>query len=185
MAKRRESDGDFPYPPDPYSGRHRTACLRTERVANTHGETCMRNTLLRTLVGGILAVGLLLVTGPAQAATATLTLVTTGPLVNVDDTEGRWQFDGGNVFFQQQLVGHFARTKRVSFAGTSPQNTAMVTITIFLLGANPPDNLTLQGSHSFNSGGESGSVSAASAALTVISRATFTSPDGSVFTLTF
>ena len=145
----------------------------------------MRNNLRRALIGGVLAVGLLLVTSPAQAATATVMLVRTGLLVNVDDTEGRWQYDGGDVFFQQQLIGRFARTKRVSFAGTGPQNTAMVTITIFLLGANPPDNLTLQGSHSFNSGGEIGSVSAASAALAVIRSATFTSPDGSVFTLTF
>jgi hypothetical protein len=145
----------------------------------------MRNNLLRTLVGSILAVGLLLVTGPVQAATATLTLVTTGPVVNVDDPEGRWQFDGGNVFFQQELIGHFARTKRVSFAGTGPQNTAMLTITIFVLGADPPQNLTLQGSHSFNSGGELGSVSAASDPLTGIIGATFSSPNGSVFTLTF
>jgi hypothetical protein len=145
----------------------------------------MRGHLATKMVGSLVVVGLLLVASYAHAATVTLTLVRTGSLTNVDDAEGRWQFDGGNVFFNDQLIGHFARTKRVSFAGTGPQNTAMLTITIFVLAGDPPENLTLQGSHSFNSGGEIGSVSGASSALAALIGAAFSSPDGSVFTLTF
>jgi hypothetical protein len=38
----------------------------------------------------------------------------------------------------------------------------MLWITLFFLGKQPPENITLHGSHDFNSGGEIGSVSAAS-----------------------
>jgi len=49
--------------------------------------------------------------------------------------------------------------------GTQEQNTAMLWVTLFFEGEKPPENITLHGSHDFNSGGEIGSVSAASAAF--------------------
>lgn len=119
-------------------------------------------------------------------AATTVTLNTTGPLVNVDDNEGRWQYDGGDVLDDTGvLIAHFARTKRVSFVVTEAQNTAMLTITIFFLGSDPPENITLQGSHSFNSGGEIGSVSAASSGQAALIGAPFSSPNGSAFSIGF
>ena len=83
-------------------------------------------------------------------------------LENVDDAAGRWQFEGGEVFQNGQQVANYASTKRVVFQGTEAQNTAMLTVTLFFLGYAPAENITLQGDHDFNSGGQIGSVSAAS-----------------------
>ncbi len=85
-------------------------------------------------------------------------------LNNVDDVAGRWQHEGGDVFFKEKPVGHYASYKRVTFGGTDAQNTAMLTLTIFLAASKTgaPENITAQGSHDFNSGNEVGSVSAAS-----------------------
>jgi len=86
-------------------------------------------------------------------------------LTNVDDPAGRWQFEGGQVFQKTEHVGNYASVKRVTFNGTDQngQNTAMVTTSLFFLGAaNPPHNITLEGAHDFSSGNETGSVSAAS-----------------------
>lgn len=88
-------------------------------------------------------------------------------LTNVDDAAGTWQFEGGEVFEQERLVAHYASAKRVIFQGTDAQNTAMLTVTIFFLGEQPPENITLQGDHDFNSGNEIGSVSAASTAFAI------------------
>jgi hypothetical protein len=41
----------------------------------------------------------------------------------------------------------------------------MLWMTLFFLGQQPPQNMTLHGAHDFNSGGEIGSVSAASTAF--------------------
>jgi hypothetical protein len=87
-------------------------------------------------------------------------------LTNVDDAAGRWQFEGGQVFFQEkEHVANYASVKRVTFKGTDQngQNTASVSTTLYFLGANdPPQNITLEGAHDFSSGNETGSVSAAS-----------------------
>lgn len=85
-------------------------------------------------------------------------------LQNVDDAAGRWQFEGGAVMHGREHVANYASTKRVTYQGTDQdgQNTAAVTITIFYLGGHPPGTITLQGAHDFNSGDETGSVSAAS-----------------------
>jgi hypothetical protein len=86
-------------------------------------------------------------------------------LTNVDDPAGRWQFEGGQVFQRSEHIANYASVKRVTFKGTDQngQNTAMVTTTLFFLGAtNPPHNITLEGAHDFSSGNETGSVSAAS-----------------------
>ena len=94
----------------------------------------------------------------------TLTL-STEALTTVEDAAGNWQFEGGRVLEDQKLVGNFAATKRFVFKGTDAQNVAILTLTIFFLGQQPPENITLQGDHDFNVGTEIGSVSAASAAF--------------------
>lgn len=83
-------------------------------------------------------------------------------LANDDDAAGRWQYEGGRVFEREQQVGFYAVTRRVTFHATEAQNTAMLTMTIFFLPDKPPQNITVQGSHDFDSGSEIGSVSAAS-----------------------
>jgi hypothetical protein len=83
----------------------------------------------------------------------------TNSVTNVDDGAGTWQFEGGQVSYGQQQVASYASVKRVV---SGAQNTAMLTVSIFFLGGNPPDNITLQSAHDFNSGDQIGSVSAAS-----------------------
>ncbi len=87
-------------------------------------------------------------------------------LRNVDDQAGRWQFEGGEALVGDKVVAHYGSEKRVIFKGTEAQNTAMLRMTIFFEGKEPPENITLEGSHDFNSGSEMGSVSAASATFT-------------------
>ena len=82
-------------------------------------------------------------------------------LNNVDDVAGRWQIEGGKAFEGRQHVANYSSVKRVS-CGTQEQNTAMLWLTLFFLRGKPPENMTLHGAHDFNSGGEIGSVSAAS-----------------------
>ncbi|HJQ32999.1 MAG TPA: hypothetical protein VJ866_12505 [Pyrinomonadaceae bacterium] len=83
-------------------------------------------------------------------------------LNNVDDAAGRWQIEGGRVLEKDRHVANYSSVKRVS-CGTHEQNTAMLWITLFYIKEKPPQNITLHGAHDFNSGGEIGSVSAASA----------------------
>jgi len=86
-------------------------------------------------------------------------------LNNVDDTAGVWQYEGGRAFDTSgKRVGEYASTKRIISRATDAQNTAMLTMTIFFVGSSPPESITVQGSHDFNSGRQKGSVSAASAA---------------------
>jgi hypothetical protein len=88
----------------------------------------------------------------SQAQSLTLTLERLS-LDNVDDPAGRWQHEGGQVRCANGThIANYAAYRRVTFSGTSPQNTAMLTLTLFFLGANPPENITLQGAHDFNSG---------------------------------
>jgi hypothetical protein len=84
-------------------------------------------------------------------------------LNNVEDVAGRWQIEGGKVMERKRHVANYSSVKRVS-CGTHEQNTAMLWITLFFLKGNPPENITMHGAHDFNSGGEIGSVSAASSA---------------------
>ena len=85
-------------------------------------------------------------------------------LNNAEDGAGRWQIEGGKVFQKDQHVANYSSVKRVS-CGTQEQNTAMLWLTLFFLKGKPPENMTLHGAHDFNSGGEIGSVSAASSAF--------------------
>ena len=96
-------------------------------------------------------------------------------LNNVDDIAGRWQHEGGEVFQKGKPAGHYASTKRVTWGGTDAQNTAMLTLTIFLSRSRTgaTENITLQGAHDFNTGNEIGSVSAASATMSTLRGKTF------------
>ena len=85
-------------------------------------------------------------------------------LNNTEDVAGRWQIEGGRVLVKEKHVANYSSVKRVS-CGTHEQNTAMLWITLFFFDKKPPENMTLHGSHDFNSGGEIGSVSAASGAF--------------------
>jgi hypothetical protein len=85
-------------------------------------------------------------------------------LNNVDDIAGRWQIEGGRVLQKDRHVANYSSVKRVS-CGTLEQNTAMLWLTLFFLKDKPPQNMTLHGAHDFNSGGEIGSVSAASSSF--------------------
>jgi hypothetical protein len=85
-------------------------------------------------------------------------------LHNVDDPGMSWQIEGGKVLENGSHVANYSSVKRVS-CGTKEQNTAQLWVTLFFLGANPPENMTLHGAHDFGSGGEIGSISAASSAF--------------------
>jgi hypothetical protein len=83
-------------------------------------------------------------------------------LEGVTDKAGVWEFVGGQVFQAGKHVANFAMVLRVVKKGTDEQNTAMLTTTLFFLGKQPPENMTLQGAHDYMSGDQTGSVSAAS-----------------------
>ena len=105
-----------------------------------------------------------LLSSAAQAGSTVLTLSRTS-LTNVNDAAGTWQYEGGKIQSGSTLVGYYSIDRRITTAGTSTLNTAAETITLFLATTNsgtPPRNITIQGAHSFTSGGFIGSVSAAS-----------------------
>ncbi len=104
-------------------------------------------------------------------------------LKNVDDTAGRWQHEGGKVYLNGNYIGDYVVTRRVTYGGTDAQNTAMITMTIFVKGENPPQNVTIQGSHDFSSGKYIGSISAASSVYSFLIGATV-SGDTAANTLT-
>ena len=85
-------------------------------------------------------------------------------LNNAEDAGERWQIEGGKVFQKDKHVANYSSVKRVS-CGTHEQNTAQLWLTLFFLKGKPPENMTLHGAHDFNSGGEIGSVSAASSSF--------------------
>ena len=116
----------------------------------------------------------------ALAGTTTLTL-TRGSLNNVNDAAGIWQIEGGQVFTAGRQIGDYACTRRtvtVGTGGTGPQNVAMLTCTLFVNGAHPPENITFQGAHDYGSGGYSGSVSAASGSYSFLRGATVSGSSG-------
>jgi len=98
--------------------------------------------------------------GPSSTLTYTLHR---DCLNNVDDPGMRWQIEGGKVLVNGTHVANYSSVKRIS-CGTTEQNTAQLWVTMFFLGAKPPENMTLHGAHDFGSGTEIGSVSAASPA---------------------
>jgi hypothetical protein len=99
----------------------------------------------------------------SEAASVTVVLARTTALNSFVDAGGSWIFDGGTVSMGGLVAGRYARVLRtVLGGGTDVQNAAMATITIFLLGEPTPQNLTLQGAHSFTTADAKGSISAAS-----------------------
>lgn len=84
----------------------------------------------------------------------------TGP-TKVEDAEGRWQYSGGDLIAENILVGHFSSAVRVSSAVNSI-NAGAVRMTLLIKGTDPPENIVLEGSHSFSSGNQTGGVAAAS-----------------------
>jgi len=101
--------------------------------------------------------------GTVPGATLTYTLHR-DCLNNVDDAGMRWQIEGGKVLENGNHVADYSSVKRVS-CGTTHQNSAQLWVTLFYIGQKPPENITLHGAHDFHSGGEIGSVSAASSAF--------------------
>ncbi len=119
--------------------------------------------------------------GLTYADSATIDLTRTSTLTNVDDAEGRWQYDGGEVRFLKKLVGYYTRQKRVSFGVPASVNAASVSITVFLTGSStPPQNVTLQGAHDFSSGNEIGGVSATSSDYSFLRGASFSGSSSSI-----
>jgi hypothetical protein len=124
---------------------------------------------VRTMPWIVVLVGVvilsLLLTTQAFAGSRVLKLTRVGNLVNVDDAAGRYQYEGGTVYDSAgAAIGKYIITRRVTFNGTSTYNTAFTTISLFfsIAGTAPPQNITIQGAHSFNNGRFYGSVSAAS-----------------------
>ena len=113
----------------------------------------------------VISAALLLVvswTPQAMAGGVQLTLARLS-LTNVEDAAGRWQHEGGNIQKGTATVGQYAIHRRITKDGTTVQNTAMETVTLFFSNTgSPPQNVTLQGAHHFSNGNFAGSVSAAS-----------------------
>ena len=86
-------------------------------------------------------------------------------LATVEDSGGLWQFAGGQVSQNGAVAANYASVYRCVLQGTDSQNTAMITTTVFFIGQYPPENLTVQGSHDYQSGNQVGSVSAASSTM--------------------
>jgi len=94
-----------------------------------------------------------------------LQLQQVSPLFNFDPPGapsplGRTQYDAGKLLAGTQGVGEYVRVKDVHAV---TMNVAAVTITLFFP-APLPVPITLQGVHSFDSGNETGSISASSVA---------------------
>lgn len=100
-----------------------------------------------------------------------------GTRESIDDKAGYCQYSGGKLLQMGKQIGNYATVLRGIRGGTYEQNTAILTITIFFLGKNPPENMTLQGSYHFSSGDGIGSVSAASAQYSAYIGKSFTCKD--------
>lgn len=130
------------------------------------------------LATGLLATSTLFAVLPSQAATVTYNLVQKSALTNVNDAEGRWQFDGGDVYLGNSLVGHYTRKKRVSFGIPASVNKSSMEMTIIWATGNY--NFTVQGSHFFGSGYQIGGVSAVSPGFAAFENAKFTGSPGQI-----
>ncbi len=116
-------------------------------------------------------VGCFLVGKSAASASNTTLLLVRSSLANVPDSSGSsdlWQYEGGVIqnTAGTAMIGHYLANRRVTSAGTSADNTAAETITLFFSNATAGDvpySITLQGAYSYNTGQFAGSVSAASA----------------------
>lgn len=136
----------------------------------------------KLFIAGAGAVLLTALSFPSQAATVTYGLVQKSTLTNVDDAEGRWQFDGGDVYLNGTKVGYYTRKKRVSFGIPAASNRSSMEITI--IWGTGDYNFTAQGTHYFGSGLEVGGISATSAGFTAFNNATF-SGNHTALTITY
>ena len=144
---------------------------RASRRSRTRSRTSARQLLRAVLLAGRKPVGLpvYFTVSPARRRTVRPPVVSPSP--SRDCGSPTWTMpraDGsskaaGLLDPAGQHAGHFSSTKRVIFDANPGQNVATLTMTVFVLGGSPPENLTLQGAHDFNTGGQVGSVSAASA----------------------
>jgi hypothetical protein len=146
----------------------------------------MKSGIKAALAAAITALAIWAPVASAGSVVLTLTRVT---LTNVTDAAGTWQYEGGNVFKGATKIGQYAIHRRVTTGGTtSPLNTAMTTIQLFLATASgtAPQNVVLQGAHDFGVGSFRGSVSAASNKYTWIQGgdATYTVPAAGTESLT-
>jgi len=154
----------------------------------------MKKNMLKKSMGVFVILTLFFVfSNQAQAASLAL-VIKQSSLTNVTDTAGVWQYEGGKVYITTVVdrisaiayIGDYAITRRTIAGGTDTQNTAMLTMTIFIKGERPPQNITLQGSHDFSSGKYIGSVSAGSSNLSSIVGATFFGDTGTdTLTITY
>ena len=156
------------YVPDRNHVRSRQQPLRrhTERFANVMRFNYPTGTFMDFFVpdgGGGLTAPFHLTFGVGPSSVLTYTLHR-DCLHDAHDPGMHWQIEGGKVLENGKHVANYSSVKRVS-CGTTEQNTAQLWVTLFFLGGKPPENITLHGAHDFHSGGEIGSVSAASSAF--------------------
>ena len=121
----------------------------------------MRNLLSRAILP---ALAVMLWCGAASAGPITLTLHRTS-LINVSDTAGTWQHEVGTIARGTTTVGEYFLVRRVETRSSPMFNAGMTTISLMFPSKTrnaPPENVTIQGSHSFDDGSFKGSVSATS-----------------------
>lgn len=107
---------------------------------------------------------------PAASAT-TLNMLLARATLSTDpdpDNNGLYQYEGGVIENGEGTtnIGHYIVTRRLTNSGTSADNTAAMTVTLFFPSAtsgNVPNNITLEGAWSFTTGQFAGSISAVSA----------------------
>ena len=123
----------------------------------------MNKSLRLALLGGLLAAPILWSAPAAAAGSLSLTLTRT-TLANVTDSVGLNQYEAGTVSaVGGTAIGYYQILRRVT-TGVD-LNTAAEHLTLLFANpgiGNPPYSVTLDGAHSFNSGGFTGSVSATS-----------------------
>ncbi len=132
----------------------------------------------KLLAIGLIAASSALFTTSTQAATVTYDLVKKSALTNVNDAEGRWQFDGGEVYIGNNLVGYYTRKKRVSFGIPPFINKSSMEMTIIWRYGD--HNFTVQGSHHFGTGREVGGVSATTPGFAAFENAKYTGSPSSL-----
>ncbi len=96
------------------------------------------------------------------AAKLTLDLVENSFDTGYDKGPVRYLYAEGEVFRNGKLCGYYMMEFKIVFGTVDALNTAAITINLFEAGGDPPENLTLQGSHSFDTGDQKGGVSGAS-----------------------
>jgi hypothetical protein len=133
----------------------------------------------------VTASALTVMTAPADAQPFTIVLARDmGTNVGfAGDPAGWWNHDGGTVALNGTVVGRFVRSVRFTAGSNAPHDVGILTIAVYLLGGDPPENCTGQGVHNLATGAESGGISACSAGLAGEVGRAFSSADGVTFTI--